>query len=185
MKGTRAAIRYAKSLLDLSIEQKKADTVKGDMLLVEQTIHENRDLTLLLKSPIVKADQKQAVLKAIFADKVDELTSSFIRIIVSKGRENILAPISSAFLAQYKIQHNIASAEVISAVPMSDSLRKKVLTLIKDSEQREVEMKEIVDPEIIGGLIVRVGDKQVDASIARKISDLKQTFNKNPFIAEI
>lgn len=185
MKGTRAAIRYAKSILHLAVEQKNADKVNDDMTLVANTISDNKDLALMLKSPIVKADKKQAVLSQIFDAHITPISSSFLKLIVSNGRESILHPIASSFLAQYKSHNNIASAEVITAIPMPAELKKKVHAMIKDSEKREVELTETVNADIIGGLIVRIGDKQIDASIARKINDLKQTFNTNPQVAEI
>ncbi len=184
MKGNRAAIRYAKSLLSLAIEQKKEDKVRDDMAFVAETVENSRDLNLLLKSPIVKGDQKQQVLDKLFTGKVTDLSEGFLKIMTSKKREDILGMIATEYLTQYKLEKNISSAEVISAVPLSKEVLAKVEKIIKDSEKQDIELKQTVNPDIIGGLIVRVGDKQIDASISRKISDLKQRFSTNPYVAD-
>lgn len=183
MKGTRAASRYAKSLLDLTIETGKVDDVHKDMLLFSESIKDSKDLRLLLKSPVVKADKKATALDSIFGKKVSDVTMKFIQIILKKRREALLEMIAEEFVAQYKRHKNIITAHVTSAVPLDDTLRNKVIGIVKETGAG-VDLIEKVDTEIIGGLIVRVEDKQVDASIARKLNDLKQEFSKNPFIAD-
>lgn len=185
MKQSRAASRYAKSLLDLSIEQNSLDEAFADMTLVANTIEGSKELDLLLQSPVVKSDKKQDILNAVFAGKIGKVANGFISIVVTNGRESILKNISNQFIAQYKAHKNITTAEVTTAVAMDDTLRNKVLEIVKKTKgNTQVEIIEKVDSSIIGGLIVRLGDEQVDASIARKLNDLKQEFSKSPQVAE-
>src|SRR5690606_35669273 len=134
------------------------EEVNNDMLLISETIANNRDLGLLLKSPIVKTDQKLNILDKIFGKHISEISSKFIKILANKRREILLEMIASEFYNQYKINQNIVTARVVSAIPLDDKLRDKIMKLIKSSGGSGVDLKEIVDPNIIGGLVVRVGD---------------------------
>lgn len=186
MKGTRVSYRYAKSLMSLSIEKGLLEEVYKDMLHLRDAINSSRDLEMLLKSPIVKGDKKQSILDTIFSGSFNEITANFIQIIVRKGREQYLGIIANAFTDQYKEHKNITTAEVITAIPLDDAMRNKVLDVIKSrkSVTGDVELVEKVDKDIIGGVLIRVGDQQNDATIARRLSDLKQEFHHNPYVAD-
>ncbi len=184
MKGTKVAARYAKSLLDLTIEQGKLEEAYNDMLRVNELLSNNRDMQLLLSSPIVKTDKKQSIIEAVFGSDLSELTLSFIRLITSRRREYLLEGIAASFLSQYKVHKNILVAEITTAVPMDDKLRAKMNDLFKDIDFDDLEVHEKVDPSILGGFMVRVGDQQIDASLAQRIGELKQEFSKNPYIAD-
>ena len=184
MKESRVASRYGKSLLELSIERKELEKVYADMQLVLKTCESNKDLLVLLKSPIIKPDKKEKILKMIFDGKVEKTTILFIEILTRKKREFYLSDIAGQFLKQYKRYKNILTAEVTSAVGLDDKLRAKVLEIVKGSAGSEVELVEKTNHNIIGGFILKVGDKQVDASIARKIRNLARTFKENPYVRE-
>jgi F-type H+-transporting ATPase subunit delta len=183
MRETRVASRYAKSLITLAVEKNQLEQVYKDMQLVSEITSGNKELQLLLKSPIVKADKKKAILNKILAGNVSEMTSAFVNIIASKGREYLLMDIAYAFVEQYKKLKGIITAELTTAVQLPEELKKKILALVNPKNQ-PVEVVENINKDIIGGFIVRVDDKQVDASVQRKIAELKQEFNKNPYIAD-
>lgn len=184
MRGSLAGHRYAKSLIALSIEEDKLEVVYKDMVLISNTVNESKELELLLKSPIVKTDKKQEILSNIFGKKTTELTNKFLMLISSRKREAIIGDISNSFVDQYKIIKKIIVTEITSAIKLDDSQKKKILELLNTDESSSVEVVENIDPSIIGGFIVRVDDKQIDASISRKLDDLKQDFSKNPYIAD-
>ncbi|MFP5471415.1 MAG: ATP synthase F1 subunit delta [Bacteroidia bacterium] len=183
MRETRVASRYAKSLITLAVEKKQLEQVYKDMQLVSKIASENKELQLLLKSPIVKTDKKKAILSKLFASSVSEITTAFINIIASKNREYLLVDISFAFVEQYKKLKGIITAELTTAIQLPEELKKKILNLVNPKNQ-SIEVVEKINKEIIGGFIVRVDDKQVDASVQRKIAELKQEFSKNPYVAE-
>ena len=184
MAGEIAANRYAKSLIALAKEQNNLDAVYSDMQQLASTIEESKELSLLLKSPIVKPSKKQEILRAIFSSKVSELTIKFLELISSRKREGIVEGIAKSFVSQYKELNNITVAQVTSAVKLDSEQRDKILQLINKDHKGQVEIEESINPDLIGGFVVRVGDKQVDASIRRELEDLKQEFTKNPYIAE-
>lgn len=182
MKGTKSASRYAKSLLSLAIEQKSLEQAYADMKLVDDTCDQNRELQVLLKSPVVKADKKQAVMNALFGGKVSPITDGFIKLIIRHRRENMLHEIADSFVKQYQLHHNIGVAQIITAAPLKPEALEKILEQLRKQEGRQINPEVIVDPNIIGGLIIRIGDKQFDGSISRKLSDLKQEFSNNPYV---
>ena len=184
MKQTRASIRYAKALLTISVERNCLEGSFKDMVLIEKICSENRDLKLLLKSPIVKTEQKIKILNQILTNKIQQLSLDFIEIIITKKREYLLIGIAKKFIELYKIENNIETATVTTAAPISTELKKKIISYIKDRNNNQVDLIEVVDSEIIGGAIIRIGDKQLDASIERDLSELRQTFNKSLYIQE-
>jgi len=184
MKQTRASIRYAKALLTISVERNCLEGSFKDMVLIDKICSENRDLKLLLKSPIVKTEQKIKILNQILTNKIQQLSLDFIEIIITKKREYLLIGIAKKFIELYKIENNIETATVTTAAPISTELKKKIISYIKDRNNNQVDLIEVVDNEIIGGAIIRIGDKQLDASIERDLSELRQTFNKSLYIQE-
>jgi F-type H+-transporting ATPase subunit delta len=109
---------------------------------------------------------------------------SFINIITTKKRESLLAFIASSFITLYKAHNKIETATVISATPLDESLRAEVINFIKKHGDNNVELTEKVDPTIIGGSIIRMGDKQLDTSVSKAISELRQIFNKNLYLQD-
>jgi F-type H+-transporting ATPase subunit delta len=184
MRETRVSYRYAKSLLDLAIEKGQLEQVREDMQLVRDTVHESRELELLLKSPVIKTDKKQEILKAIFGGKIGVITTEFIDIITRKRREAELEIIAESFLSQYRKNKNIVTASITTAAPLDDMLRKQVLELVRKTAGTEVELTEKIDDSLIGGFVLRVGDRQVDTSMIRQIRMLERSFSENPFIKE-
>ena len=184
MQETRVASRYAKSLLQLTEEKGELEKAYEDMQLLANTCKENKELILLLKSPIIKQDKKKAILNALFSSKMSKVSESFINIIVSKGRENYLPAIAKEFLAQYKVHKGIQTATVSSAVKLDEKTRKQIEEMVKKSSGSEVELLEKVDKDLIGGFVLRVGDNEINASIKSKLHKLSQEFSKNEYIKD-
>ena len=185
MRGTRVDSRYAKSILDLATERGEVDAVYDDMMTIQDACEKCSELHLLLKSPIIKSDKKISILKAVFDGKLTELTSRFINIITSKGRESNLEGIVESFIFLYKAQKNIKSAIVTSAISLDDDTKGKILELVKAKDNVKVDLVEQVDQNIIGGFILRMGDSQIDASIKNKLNKLEKNFSKNLYVADI
>lgn len=186
MSLNRIAARYAKSIIDLAKETGKLETVKKDMELFSEAIG-NRDLFLMIKSPIIKGDKKISIFKAIFGGKVDELTSSFFDIVIRKGREELLPNIASAFNTQYNEMHNITSAEVVTATEISEALLSEIKSKISalGVSAENVILKKKVDPSLIGGFILQVGDKLIDASVKSNLAKLRKELVDNSYIKSL
>lgn len=177
MKSSKSASRYAQALLDLAIEQNKVDAIAADMKYMATVCAENRDLETMLQSPIVKADKKIAVLSAIF-DQFDKATTMFVELIVKNGREAYLPQIASAFDAILKQHLGIVPVTLISAQKLDDKVKKEIVAKVQASTTGTVELTEKIDADLIGGFIVRMGDNQIDASVASQINKLKQRLTR-------
>lgn len=184
MRDIKVASRYAKSLLLIAIEENVLEELHNDMQLVYDVCANNHDLVLLLKSPIVRTDKKTAILNEIFGKKISQISNSFISIILTKKREGLLGDIADAFIDAYKLYKNITTALVTTAVTLTKEQKSKIIDLLGEESKGDIDLKEMVDDSIIGGLILRVGDKQVDESIKRKLINLEMEFEKNPYIKE-
>ena len=184
MKQSRVTIRYAKAFLQLAIEQNLLDESFKDMSRLNKICSECKEFSLLLKSPIIKTDQKLKIINEIFIDKLGKISMMFINIITTKKRENLLASIAKSFINLYKAHKKIESATVTTATPLDEELKSEVIKFIKKHGDQDVELTEVVDESIIGGAIIRMEDKQLDASVSSAIFELKQKFNKNLYIQD-
>lgn len=160
--------------MDLAVESNQLDAVRVDMKTIQQVCEQNHDFVLFLKSPVIKTDKKIDVLKSVFEGKISNISLSFINLITSKKREAIIPEIASAFDEQYKLNKNIFTAVVTSAVGLDAATKQKVLDLIKTQMHGEVELVEKIDANAIGGFILKIGDKQIDKTVARQLSNLRK-----------
>lgn len=186
MLNPRLASRYAKSLIDLAIEKGQLEQVFADMQLLQQICKGNRDFVSLLRSPVVKGDTKTKIVKAITTGKISELTDSFITLLIRKTRESNLPEISAAFINQYKQHKSIHTVSLTTAVPISDTVRTAIIEQVKKASGFDkIELEEKVNEDIIGGFLLQIGDKLVDASIAYDLKAIAKQFENNDFIYKI
>jgi F-type H+-transporting ATPase subunit delta len=181
MKDSRVAIRYAKALFDLCLEQNLLDRVDQDMRLIGLLYKENRDFRIFLKSPIISQSKKKDVLKGLLGDSVHTLTLSFANLMVKQNREDLIAAVAIAFHGLFKKEKGIISVELVSAEALSDQLRSDIVKVLRQESGNEVELTEKVDASLIGGFVMQVEDRQFDASILTKIKRLHREFNVNVY----
>ncbi len=178
MAGTRAAIRYAKAVLSLANEQKKADVVNSDMKLIAETIAENVELGSVLNNSVIKAEVKKTALLAIFPN-LSEITTGLFDLLISNKRINILNDVALKYSVLFDAYNGKEIAQVTTAFPMNNDLEIKVLAKVKELTSKAVELENIVDENILGGFILRIGDMQYDASVSNKLNKLKREFTLN------
>ena len=186
MPNPRLASRYAKSLIDLAIERGQLENVFADMQWLKAVCKSNRDFVNLLKSPVIKADTKKKIVDAVTAGKIGELTAAFTTLLIGKGRESNLPEIITAFIAAYNAHKNIHTIQLTTAHPVSDAMRTAIVEQVKKSAGfQHVELEEKVDADLIGGFVLQVGDKLVDASVAYDLRAIAKQFKNNDFIYKL
>jgi F-type H+-transporting ATPase subunit delta len=185
MSETRVASRYAKSLIDLAQEKGLLEQVHGDMQLFAKTAKDSRDFSLFLGNPIINHGKKLAVLRGLFTGKVSDLTLRFFLLITEKNREAMLVDVAHAFIRQYNELKGIEKAQVTTAVPLSAEARTQLNQKVALMTGKTIQLEEKVDPAIIGGFLLRVGDKQVDDTIRTSLRALKNKFKENPYINKL
>ncbi|MEZ4875693.1 MAG: ATP synthase F1 subunit delta [Flavobacteriaceae bacterium] len=179
MSGTRAAIRYAKALLQQVEDASKAKSVFADMQDISQTLAHSKELRNVLKSPIIKAEDKKEALLKIFSGQSNE-TKELFNVLANNQRTDILPAIAESYLQLYNEAQGVKTATVTTAVPLSEELEKKVLAKVEAlTGSKKVTIHNEVDESIIGGFILRVGDLQYNASIVNQLGNLKREFSKS------
>lgn len=185
MKGTRAALRYAKAVLNLAKETQNEVEVNNSMLLISETISESKDLAHVLGSPIVKVDDKIKALNAIFSEAVDQITLGLIGLLGENKRLPLLVTVAKQFTVLFDHDKLIDVAKVTTAVPLTAALNIKILAKIKELTGHDATIENVVNPDILGGFILRVGDIQYDASISNNFNELKRQFDNRHFVSKI
>lgn len=178
MAGTRAAIRYAKAVLSLATDKQSAEAVNGDMQTIAKAISDNKELSNTLKSEIVKADIKKAILLEVFSNS-NPITKQLFNVLMDNKRIELVESVAIKYSELYDIQNGKEKAVVTSAIPMTEDIEMKVLAKIKKLTNKAVTVENIIDESILGGFILRVGDVQYNASIANKLDKLKREFTLN------
>jgi F-type H+-transporting ATPase subunit delta len=176
MSDQAVAYRYAKSLIELAEEKGVTENVQKDMKLFDEVCDQNRDFVLALKSPVVKHLKKMEILRSIFKNKVDPMTMSIFEIITNKNREIILPALATEFLRQYDLLKNNLTAEVTTVSELNDTQRKEFIKIVADATGKNVRLQEKVNENLIGGYILKVGDRQLDTSVKKRLNDLKVSF---------
>lgn len=185
MQNPRLASRYAKSLIDLAVEKDQLEVVHSDMLLLKAITRSNADVVVLLKSPVIKADKKIKILGAILDGRISAITTGFIRLLNTKGRESVLPEIAVEFEKQYNILKNITRVKLTSAAPLEAGQLNMIREKVEASAGRKVEIETAVNPDLIGGFVLETGNELFDASIQRDLKDIKKQFLKNIYVPEL
>jgi F-type H+-transporting ATPase subunit delta len=186
MASQRVASRYVKSLLGLAVEQGTLEAVHTDMQLFSRVCSENRNLTTMLRNPVIRHETKRSILEKVFTGKVNKLTLAIMDILTRKNREFLLPLIAHEFHTAYDEYKGIGRASITTTIPMDPQVRSEIESIVKKlSDKKEVEVEEKVDTELIGGFILHVGDRQIDASIKSKLKLLKLKFSENPYVREL
>jgi F-type H+-transporting ATPase subunit delta len=183
MQNPRLAARYAKSLMDIAIEQKKLDAMYQDMQGIDQLCQQSSDLVAMMKSPIINADLKNKTMKALLETKVDDVTLAFITLVIHKGREFFLPEIVRSFITLYKKYNRINEVSLTTAEPIDETVKANLLAKIQQQfPDMTIELSMHTDPSLIGGFLLESNNTLFDASIVRDLNDIKKQFLKNEYI---
>lgn len=177
MKGIKIATRYAQSLLEHATEKGCEDTVMRDMEFLIKTVDENREFQVFLNNPTIDAAKKNTILQKVF-EAFDAISISFIKLVTEKQRESILSLIASSYIGKLKASRGIVPVTLTTASKMDESVKQDILAKLQGQIQGQFEVTEHIDGNLIGGFVFRMGDTQIDASIARQFKDLKQRLTK-------
>lgn len=165
--------RYAKALIDLANEKNLLEEVHNDMLFFENITSENPSFRKIMANPIVRHDKKFGILKNIFKNRVTDVTFSIFSVLTKKNREQLLLPIAEEFLKLYNEQKGIQKVQISTPVALSDAQKAEFSKVVSEAIHKTVELTESIDPSLIGGYVLKVGDTQIDTSVKHKLQELK------------
>ncbi len=176
MAGNRAAIRYAKAIMDVATSKNVAAEVNADMISIASTINNNQELHGFIQNPTIGVDVKEKALLEVFAT-TNKVTKDLFHLLFVNKRFNILEPIATQYSLLFDEANGIQLAKVTTAIPMDKAIEEKVLAKIATFSNKKITIENIVDPSIIGGFILRIGDQQFNASVANRLQELKREFS--------
>lgn len=174
----RAALRYAKAVLDLAADNKATDDVEKDMRAITATIADSEELRTMLASPVVNGETKNGALKAIFKD-AGEITKGLLNTLTENKRIGLLNEVALKYIILNEDLKGEGVVYVTTAVSLTPELEKKVLQQVAKITDDKVSIENKIDESIIGGFILRVGDLQYDASVANKLNTIKREFTNS------
>lgn len=169
----RIARRYAKALLATALQREAADTVEQDLAYLVRVTGESADLRMLFRSPVIEASKKKDIVKEIFASTISELTLDFLGLLMDKGREADLLGVAQEYLAQYDAHRGVLRITVTSAVALSESMQADVADAVGRRTGKKIVATYSVDPKLLAGVSVRVGDMILDSSLHHQLDLLR------------
>lgn len=179
MANSTIAYRYAKSLIQLATENNKVDEVYADMSKLLKYYQKVNDFRLLLQSPLVKTDKKISSFKTLLKGEVTGITEKFLILLARNKRESYLDKIAEEFIDQYKVKMKISTVVITSAIKLDEKTRERLLTILTNLLKNRIELQEKIDPKIIGGFVLTVGNRQADMSVLRQLKQLNKNFNQS------
>ena len=172
--GDLISDRYASALYDLASESKLVDSILNDLLLLNKFIKENKDLKLLIKSPLIKSNDKLEIFEKILSKQsANKLTNTFLKVISKNKRFAYLSSIISHFININAEKRGDINADITSAQELNDKQKKEIDNKLKSILGEKLQLNYKVDKQIIGGLVVKIGSKMIDSSLLSKINKLK------------
>tara|TARA_B100000768_G_C11190596_1_gene337157 strand:- start:59 stop:601 length:543 start_codon:yes stop_codon:yes gene_type:complete len=177
MKNNRAAFRYAKATLSLSIDQGNASAIDQDMVNVIDACSTNQNLVDFLDNPILSTETKVETVFKVFSS-LSEGSKNLVNTLAANNRINLFDQVAEQFIALHQIQQGKQKAIVTTVVPLSKALEKTILNKAKELSSATLILTNVVDPSIIGGFILRIGDLQYNASVVNQLDTLKRQLTK-------
>ncbi len=172
MTEQRVSKRYARAVFQTAKEINLLDEIRKDLVFVKNTIEDSRELENLLKSPVVHVFKKKSILEEVFKSHVSDLTMNFISLLSEKQRESLTISIIAQFMILYNKEMNIMPITVSSAVELNDEIRAKIITKLEEITNQTVLSTFLTDPDMKGGIKVRIQDWVYDASIRTRLNTL-------------
>ncbi len=170
---------YGDALFDLALEKDQISVMKEEVLAVKQIFDENDELLKLLNHPKIMGEEKVKIIENIFKGKVSDDMTGFLVIVVSKGRYNDIPDIFAYIEKRIKEYENIGVASVASPMELTDAQKKAIeKRLLETTKYKAIEIDYKIEPELIGGLVIRIEDRVMDSSIKTKLESMTKALNQ-------
>lgn len=167
------ANRYAEALFQLSEEENITKEIYNELHDVVKVIKNNKELDNVLKSPLVAKNEKTQLIEALFNNKINNNLKNFLKILVEKGRISSLKSIELTFKELLNDKHNIIEGTVISAIALTEKQVKELEEKLSKKYNKNVTLENEVDQSILGGVLVRLGNTQIDGSVKTRLNNIK------------
>ena len=175
----RIGYRYAKSIFDLAKERKSLDTVQKDMEVIRDLVQDNPDFARLLNSPLVPSLKKRTIIGKVMEGRLEsELSQKLVDIIAVKGRERYIPFMAQAYLDLYDKENRILRGVLTSARPLHENIVEEIKQKIEAETGNTLTLEQEIDPELLGGFVLQVGDQLFDGSVAASLRKMRRQFEE-------
>jgi F-type H+-transporting ATPase subunit delta len=172
MSQRTVARRYATALYEEADASGALEDVDDDVLMLRESLESTDELARFFKSPVIPKEKKDSVIQTLLGDRVDELLVRFLRLLVHKDRETMAKEVLDAYQSLRDEQRGIVDAHVMVAHPLSDEDRDAIVDVLEAQTGKQVRLHLTEEPDLIGGLVVRIGDHVFDGSVRNKLTAL-------------
>ena len=174
MSTGKIAVRYARALFLSAKEHEVLDKVRHDMELLCETTSRATEVKQLLVSPIVDSGNKLRILSTLFAGRLSSLSLDFLKLVIRNKREEFIPGMCRVYIDMYKKEMGIMQANIVTASRLRENTRDEIIAMIREAFDAEIELNEEINKDIIGGMVLRVEDRQLDASVKGKLARIKK-----------
>lgn len=176
MKNNRAlAKKYAAALLALAKETGTLEEVEQELAQIGEIVQQNPELTGFLRNPLISREAKKEVVERIFTQHLNPMVMRFLGVVIDRGRIALLPDIIDVYLELSHVERNIAEAQVRLAVDLTDEEETRLIRELNELTGKEIYLEKTIDPSILGGMIVTIGDRRIDGSLKRQLHEMKTT----------
>ncbi|RKD31532.1 F0F1 ATP synthase subunit delta [Thermohalobacter berrensis] len=174
--------RYAEALFEVALEMDKLDNFKEEISDISNVFESEEKLKIVFEHPKLSKKEKKDIVDSIFKDRVSQEILNLLYIIIDKGRERYITEIKKEYIKLYNEEKNIVEAVAITAVPMAEEEKVKLQNRLSEKLNKNIVLKNKIDKKVIGGVLIKIGDKIIDSSIkgqldniAKKLKDTRVT----------
>lgn len=168
--------RYAKAILELAIEEKKLDLITNDLETVKKAINSSREITLLIKSPIIKTLKKKNIFNQIFSGKISDTSLRFCELVIQRQRSDLLERIIDRFFELKDEYENTKKVDVRTAIELDENQVQQLKTILENNLKKNVRLSFSIDTSLIGGFVIQIDDTMIDASLRHQLEQLHKKF---------
>lgn len=179
MSQRTVAQRYANALYEEANEAGLLETVDEDVLMLRRSLESNDKLSRFFQNPVISEEKKDRIVQTLLKDRVDALTVKFLRLLVRKDRETMTKAILDQYQALRDEQRNIVTARVQVARPLSDEDRETLIEALEAKTEKSVRLYVEENPELLGGLVIRIGDRVFDGSVRNQLTNLRDRLHES------
>lgn len=174
-KNILIADRYSDALVELAKEGRLTyEKISSDLNFIKDTLEQSKDLNDVLVNPVVSIENKKEIIDKVFSNDVDGLILNFLKVIVDKERFNTFYDICDSFSKARDSVENISRVQVVSAVEMNSEAQNKLKIKLEEKMKKNVVLDLKINPQIIAGLVISIGDSVIDMSLKHKLEDLSK-----------
>ncbi len=178
IKQLKIAKTYSKALLQSAQEQNLADKVLEDLLFIQELIHTNAQLSDVLKNPVIRLEDKKDIINRLLENRIDKITLDFLLLLLENNRINAFDESLNQYIYAYNKLNNVATPVITSAVELDEIQKSRITEKLNQKLSKTIAPKYIINPDIIGGLIIEIDDNTLDFSLKYKFDNMKKELTK-------